>query len=296
MQLKWLKDFISYAAVRNLSKAAESRHVTHPAFGRRIRALEQWIGAPLIDRGSFPAELTEDGRMFLEVANDIVSRLERVREEVQQRKNGGGRSITIGTGRTLARTIFPGCMQQLVTGSSPLQVRLVTGALHDGLIMLRDDAIDLMLCYYADGNIRDEAVDDLEFQTLAVERLIAVSATDARGAVLYSLKESGRVPLLGYSEMMGLGRALARHLNAAKLRTKIEQVFESDFADAIYESVKLGHGIAWLPHQLVQADLANGDLAQLADAGTVELEIRLYRKRNNRRAAVSQAWTQLGSL
>ena len=50
MQLEWLEDFIELAQVRSLSRAAENRCVTHPAFGRRIRALEDWAGVALIER------------------------------------------------------------------------------------------------------------------------------------------------------------------------------------------------------------------------------------------------------
>lgn len=46
MQLKWLEDFIELVRTRSLSHAAETRCVTPPAFGRRIRALEDWVGAP----------------------------------------------------------------------------------------------------------------------------------------------------------------------------------------------------------------------------------------------------------
>ena len=40
MQLKWFEDFLALAQTRSFSRAAELRHVTHPAFGRRIKALE----------------------------------------------------------------------------------------------------------------------------------------------------------------------------------------------------------------------------------------------------------------
>ena len=42
MQLKWLEDFVALAQERSFTRAAELRHVTHLAFGRRIRALESW--------------------------------------------------------------------------------------------------------------------------------------------------------------------------------------------------------------------------------------------------------------
>ena len=54
MQLKWLEDFVALAQERSFTRAAELRHVTHPAFGRRIRALESWAGTPLIEREAGP--------------------------------------------------------------------------------------------------------------------------------------------------------------------------------------------------------------------------------------------------
>ena len=41
MQIKWLEDFKELAKTRSFSRAAENRNVTHPAFGRRIKALEE---------------------------------------------------------------------------------------------------------------------------------------------------------------------------------------------------------------------------------------------------------------
>lgn len=59
MQFKWMEDFIALAQTRSFTRAAELRHVTHPAFGRRIRALESWAGTTLIERGSSPVVLTD---------------------------------------------------------------------------------------------------------------------------------------------------------------------------------------------------------------------------------------------
>ncbi len=66
MDFKWLEDFISVANTGNFSKSADQRNVTQPAFSRRIRSLEDWLGTTLIDRSSYPAKLTESGRAFRE--------------------------------------------------------------------------------------------------------------------------------------------------------------------------------------------------------------------------------------
>jgi DNA-binding transcriptional LysR family regulator len=50
MNLIWLEDFLALAATGNFSRAAEDRHSSQPAFSRRIRALEEWVGVDLFDR------------------------------------------------------------------------------------------------------------------------------------------------------------------------------------------------------------------------------------------------------
>ncbi len=66
--LKWiwtgLKDFLALAEQRNFSRAAEARNVSQPACGRRIRALEDWIGTPLFVRSAQGALLTPAGDPF----------------------------------------------------------------------------------------------------------------------------------------------------------------------------------------------------------------------------------------
>ena len=75
MQLKWLEDFITLAQERSFTRAAELRHVTHPAFGRRIRALEAWAGTPLVKRGGGPVTLTAAGASFLETAAELAAEM-----------------------------------------------------------------------------------------------------------------------------------------------------------------------------------------------------------------------------
>lgn len=52
MEIGWLEDFISLASTGNFSRSADERNISQSAFSRRIRALEHWLGADLIDRAS----------------------------------------------------------------------------------------------------------------------------------------------------------------------------------------------------------------------------------------------------
>jgi LysR family transcriptional regulator, hypochlorite-specific transcription factor HypT len=55
MELIWLEDYFALAEILNFSRAADLRHVTQPAFSRRIKAVESWVGAALFSR-TWPAD------------------------------------------------------------------------------------------------------------------------------------------------------------------------------------------------------------------------------------------------
>ncbi len=105
MQTQWLEDFIALANTRSFTRAAELCHVTHPAFGRRVKALEAWAGAALLDRGSTPVRLTAAGENFLETAQQTRQSLESSREALRSAVGRNARTVTLATGRTLARTV-----------------------------------------------------------------------------------------------------------------------------------------------------------------------------------------------
>lgn len=106
MQLEWLEDFIELARTRSLSRAAENRCVTHPAFGRRIRALEEWVGSALIERKQ-PLSLTPCGVLFLDAATQSLALLTAVRAQFQGTTLSRDEPVRIATGRTLACDFSP---------------------------------------------------------------------------------------------------------------------------------------------------------------------------------------------
>jgi LysR family transcriptional regulator, hypochlorite-specific transcription factor HypT len=79
METKWLEDFVSLAETRSFSRSAQLRHVTQPAFSRRIQSLEAWAGTDLVDRSSYPTRLTSAGKTLHAQALEILDQLQSVR-------------------------------------------------------------------------------------------------------------------------------------------------------------------------------------------------------------------------
>jgi DNA-binding transcriptional LysR family regulator len=97
--------------------------------------------------------------------------------------------------------------------------------------------------------------------------------------------------VLAYTQESGTGRilraVLGRKLDAVAHTT----VFTAHLASVLRSMALDGRGIAWLPRTLVEDDLAAGRLVAAADdAWTVDLEIRLYRPRENIARAAEAFW------
>ena len=148
MELKWLEDFLSLARTGSFSRSAVERHVTQPAFGRRIRALEGWLGVALVDRSTYPTALTPEGRLFLETAEETVRRLHGSRDALRARIRPPPRTVSVAALHTLALTVFPRWFRDVEARTGPLGSRLLPDDFHACVQALAEGGYDLLLTYH----------------------------------------------------------------------------------------------------------------------------------------------------
>jgi DNA-binding transcriptional LysR family regulator len=73
VELHHIRDFVAVAEELSFTRAADKLHVAQPSLTRKIRNLEEEIGAALFDRGKGHLELTEAGRVFLDDAKRLLA-------------------------------------------------------------------------------------------------------------------------------------------------------------------------------------------------------------------------------
>ncbi len=292
MDHKWLEDFIALARERSFSRAAEARHVTQPQFSRRIRALELWAGADLVNRAGVPLGLTAAGDEFLPAARRAVAALHDARSRIG-RAQGGLEWVTLATGRTLSRTAVPGWLAKVRRATGEFRLRIVTGSIHDGAIALEQGGADFLLSFTHPR--LPMLIDDAAFEgmTLGHDELVAVSAPKPDGKPLHALPGTVRkpVPVLGYAPSLALSQILQDGLGRSPRELHLRTVTESDFAESLHEQALQGVGLAWLPRGLVGADLKAGRLVEAGKGHAVRFEIRLYRPRDPRNELVQKIWS-----
>jgi LysR family transcriptional regulator, hypochlorite-specific transcription factor HypT len=289
MQLKWLEDLLALADAGSLAKAAQRRHVTHPAFGRRIRALEAWAGAPLIDRAAPLLRFTPRGEALLEAAREAVAALSFVRRASVA---DDARPVHVATGRTLARTLLATWYGALQPQFAATGLKVTTRSLHEVAALLEAGAVDFIVTYYHPVLALRLDARRYTHLLLADEALLPVSAVDAGGAARHALSRRRAVPWLAYDRSLALGRLVADHLAGHLKPPLLRPLVELDSADAAHEFVLRGHGVAWLPRSLVAADCRAGTLLQLGDRNhEIRLEVRLYRAKQRLPPRAEALWS-----
>ncbi|MDA7881324.1 LysR family transcriptional regulator [Akkermansiaceae bacterium] len=64
--LRHLKYFLAVTEGMNISQAAKKLGITQPALSRQIRAFEDHLGWPLLERGKKSISLTREGSIVVE--------------------------------------------------------------------------------------------------------------------------------------------------------------------------------------------------------------------------------------
>ena len=297
MELKWLEDLLSLSRTRSFSRTATERFCTQSALSRRIKALELWVGVPLVDRSAYPASLTPAGKVFRDTAEEVMQQLLAVRDDLRERLQPGSDAITIASLHALSVVCFPRWLQACQQKIGSFDVRLAPDNLHDCVRALNEASCDLMLSYAHPSF--PVLLDPGRFPSvlLMTERFVPVSRPDADGRPLFALPGTRREPLpyLAYGPDTLLGHAADFALKQHQQRgIYLRCCYENPMAEGLKPLLKAGHGVAWMPGGLIAAELASGQLVPAGDPSwELELETRLYRRADTAKPRVLQAWSAL---
>jgi DNA-binding transcriptional LysR family regulator len=296
VELKWLEDFLSLAETRSFSRSASERNVTQPAFSRRIRALEAWLGSELVDRSAYPTSLTPAGRLFRDVAEDVLRKLQESRATLRGQQRLPENVVQVAAAHTLSLTVFPGWLARVESGFGPLATRLVATNVHDAVLALVEGGADLLLGYHHPRLPLLLDSSRFAFVALGTDVVLPVSVADGRGHPRYRLPGSRAHPLpyLSYSLNAFLGRTVELILQSAPETPYLERRYVTDMAEGIKAMALEGRGIAWVPESSAGRELGEKRLLPAGgEKWRARLEIRLYCSLENRKPVVRKLWDWL---
>ncbi len=234
-----IKQFVYFAAAveaGSITRAAIRLGISQPAISRRIAALEQEMGATLLDRHGTGIVPTEAGQLVLAHAREIQRRLDTLRDELAALRTTPGGEVRLGMTPAMAEAVgailvgrlrreFPNVLVSLHEGfGGHLRDWLVDGVL-DAAIIYEPPVSHHLLC-------EDLLLEDLMLIGPAGDRHVAAPTVPFRML--------GELPLVLPGTVHSLRRLVERE--AARLRLSLSVIAEVDSLCSLREMVRAGIG------------------------------------------------------
>ncbi|WP_443137354.1 LysR family transcriptional regulator [Piscibacillus sp. B03] len=122
MELSWMKTFVTVADLGNFRKASEALYVSQPTVTVHIKALEKELGVTLFERGKRFVRLTEEGRIYLEQARQLLSLHQEGLAKIHSYAQGYRRALKLAISPLIADTIMPFVLKKYLEENPDLEV------------------------------------------------------------------------------------------------------------------------------------------------------------------------------
>ncbi|WP_291316916.1 LysR family transcriptional regulator [Desulfuromonas sp.] len=147
MELYQLRSFVAIARERNLTRAADLRHLSPSALSCQIKALEEELGVSLFERTARGMRLSEPGRILLSHAQGTLEAAGVLQRTAETLSRGITASVTIGLNTDPTFLRVSEINQRLALLRSDLNVIFHTSETTSTAQSLRNGTIDLGFFY-----------------------------------------------------------------------------------------------------------------------------------------------------
>lgn len=296
MNLDWFRDLEHLAATGSFSQAARRGNLSQPALSRRIKAMEAWVGASLVDRSHHPVTLTAAGVQMLEAGQQARTRLDNECKHIREAQTRPDRhAVTFAAQHSIGWRFYPAWLQAFETAYGPIISRLRADDLPNCLQDLSTGSVDFVIAYESRQVSSVDGAREIESLRIGHDSLVPVSKRGPDGRPVFDFDRKGSaIPYLRFGPAAPISQHIEPLLGAKKLNPRLHVVYENSMAGALRIRVREGIGIAWLPKSLVAPDIEAGHVLQIGSSQLeVALDIKLLRTRQHGNALTNKIWAFL---
>jgi len=279
LEFRHFKTLIALAETGNLSKAARRVHLSQPAVSHQIRAIESGHDVELFERKSSPLRLTAAGQLLVELAYDVVRRVQDGERDLARIAQGQAGQLRIAVECHSCFDWLMPSMDAFREHWPQVELDLVSGFHADPLGLLAENRADLVIVSHAQKRAGVTFHPLFAYEVLGLlsrhhplTRKAYLTARDFKPETLVTYP----IP----DERLDLVRDVLRpaKVNPARRTTELTV--------AILQLVASGRGVAALPGWTVQPFL-DRDYVIAKPIGKTGLRSRLYAATTTSAAALA---------
>lgn len=253
-----LETFLAVHREQGFSRAARLLHRTQPAISRRIRLLEQELGAPVFERTAGGILLSEAGRVLLPYAERALAAVQDAANAVRELRTENAGPVALAVVGTLAGPALTGILGRFVDDHPAVDLTLRTARSTEVSNLVRLGEATVGLRYDRDRS------PDLHYEPLGAEPLVVVCAADhpRAGRSIRSLRALRGERWLAFPEIPGQREISASHVFGLFLAHGLGEVewMPVDSLTAQKRLVEAGFGLALMTESSIAEELAAGTL------------------------------------
>lgn len=277
MDLRWLEDVLILLEEGNLTRAAQRRAITQPAFSRRIRAFESWLGHDILDRDVNRVKIRDSTRNSEPEIRALIQRLSGLQKKMRL-ADTEKKHLTVTAQHSLALSMWSDFITLVNTEIEPLTYRLKTANQPDCIsTLIRGDA-DIMLSYEARNGPKLPFDDTFLRMTWGDDRLVPVISAALMSTLHLDGSSPEPIPLITFPKHTFFDKVLSSvSYRDVEHNPMFKAICESSFSAGAREMVLSDIGLAWVPMSLVSREIESGKLIDLSKKyGSVALQITIY--------------------
>jgi DNA-binding transcriptional LysR family regulator len=255
LQLGQLRSFCLVAQLGNFSAAAKELELSTPTVWQQVRALEASVGAKLLRQRGRSLELTDDGRLLLELVQPHLSGMDSLARLFEDRRAEMPQRVVVASTPYLLAYHLPQAVRAMIAAHPAVRLNLrVCIELAETLHRVDRGDADLAVTAYDSAEPRQPRLD---YEHLFDAPFVLLTALDHPLARKKRLTPADlvRYPLILAPEGSHDRRTLDGILHRHDLADQVQPVMETRSLDILTRYVALGVGIA-LAHISLDIDLS----------------------------------------
>ncbi|WP_199432916.1 LysR family transcriptional regulator [Qaidamihabitans albus] len=147
MELRHLVSFLAIADELHFGRAAARLHLAQPSLSHHLRRLERSVDVELVSRNSHEVKLTPAGEAMVDLARDIVSRVERAGQAARAAAAGRAGTLRIGYNFPAGQRALPAALTTFAASHPAVDVDMVEQRTGPQLAALGEGKLDIAMVY-----------------------------------------------------------------------------------------------------------------------------------------------------